>query len=194
MVALSPVIFIFSELFLMNTVINPSDSLPYLVGEALCFGVAPILLVLGIVVCAVAPSQKKRITAQQSDATSSMKEAPPVVNPALMLVRRAIGLILVFVLFALPLIQGNWQFFLALFVVFPLPLITYPCLAAVLYLLFSKRPRRIDALVIIACGVMLLSAAVAPPLAIISALILVVVLILVAITVRAKSFRNKKET
>ena len=60
MAILAPVIFILSGLFLANTIIYPAESLPYQIGDALCFVAAPILLVSGIVVYATARRVEKR--------------------------------------------------------------------------------------------------------------------------------------
>lgn len=59
MIASATLLFIVSGLFLANTVVNPVESLAYLVGEVLCFIVTPILLISGIVVCIIAPHEKK---------------------------------------------------------------------------------------------------------------------------------------
>ncbi len=48
MAALAPVFFILSGLFLANSIVHPAESLPYQIGEALCFVATPILLVSGI--------------------------------------------------------------------------------------------------------------------------------------------------
>jgi len=185
LIALSPILFIFSGLFLMNTVMNPSDSFPYLVGEVLCFGVAPLLLILGILVFVATSREKKSAAVRQSDAASSVKEAPLAVNPTLLLVRKVIGLILGFAFLVPPLIEGpllkgDWSFFLAMFVL--LPFLTFPYLAAILYLLFNKRPRKIDVLIILMCVLMLLCWYVAPPLTMIAALLLFFILIIIFIT------------
>ncbi|MGA3020650.1 MAG: hypothetical protein ABSD68_01730, partial [Candidatus Micrarchaeales archaeon] len=99
MMASSLVLFVLSGLFLMNTVVNPPDSFPYLVGKVLCFGAAPLLLILGIIVFVAASKDKKRVTAKQSKSVSSAKEPPKAASPTLLLARRAIGLILGFAFF-----------------------------------------------------------------------------------------------
>lgn len=185
MIVAAPILFVLSGLFFMNTVMYSSDSPPYLVGEVLCFGVAPLFLVLGIIVFVAAPREKKHIIVKQSKSVFSVKESPKVVNPTLLLARRIIGLILGFAFFLPPLIQGplisgKWNFIIAMFVL--LPFLTLPYLAAVLYLLSKKRPRKIDVLVIIMCTLMLLCWYVAPPLTTVVAVILIFVLLFVFVT------------
>jgi len=71
--------------------------------------------------------------------------------------RRAIGLALILILFIVPLVRHEIDFLIALFVVFPGPLMTIPFLAMALYLLLSKKTRRIDIVVIFVCTTLLLS-------------------------------------
>jgi hypothetical protein len=54
MIVSAPLIFILSGLFLANTVMYPANSLPYLVGEVLCFILAPMMLIVGITIFAIA--------------------------------------------------------------------------------------------------------------------------------------------
>ena len=183
--ASSPVLFILSGLFLMNTVMNRSDSFPFFVGEVLCFGVAPLLLALGVITYAVAPGGKKPAGGKWADAVPSAKEELPPVNPVLLLTRRVIGFLLGIAFLVPPLIEGpllkgDWSFFLAMFVL--LPYLTLPYLVAVLRLLSKKRPRKIDVFVIVSCTLMLLSWHVAPPLTMISAVLIAFALILTFIT------------
>jgi len=74
--------------------------------------------------------------------------------------RRTIGLALILILFLAPLIAEGTKgvnFIIALLVNFPMPLITVPYLAMALYLLLSKKPRKIDIVLIIVCVMLLLS-------------------------------------
>lgn len=63
----APILFVLSGLFLANTVVNPAESLPYQVGEALCFAASPTLMLSGIIVYIAAPHEEKKkpVTAQQ---------------------------------------------------------------------------------------------------------------------------------
>jgi hypothetical protein len=63
---LSPVLFVLSGLFLMNTVLYPSNSLPYMIGQFLCLIVSPTMLVLGITICIVARKRQPKTTTLKS--------------------------------------------------------------------------------------------------------------------------------
>jgi len=76
-----------------------------------------------------------------------------------LLLRRTIGLALILMLFIGPLIiggAGGVSFVIALFAVFPGPLMTMPYLVMAFYLSSSKKPRIIDIVVIIVCVMLLL--------------------------------------
>jgi hypothetical protein len=157
----APVLFILSGLFLANTVVNPVESLVYKLGEALCFIAAPVLLISGIVVYITAPHERKKKRATFRVAGPPSREEPATVaySATRLLVRRIIGVAFILVLLAAPFIAEGTKgvnFFLAMFVLFPAPAITLPYLAVAVYLASGKRPRRIDALAIAACVVLLL--------------------------------------
>jgi len=77
MVGVALLLFVFSGLFLANTVINPAESLLYQVGLVLCFAVAPTLLVSGIFALATAPRVKKEeYVAMQQISAASAREGP----------------------------------------------------------------------------------------------------------------------
>jgi len=65
--------------------------------------------------------------------------------------------VLILILFIGPLVAGGVNFVIALFVVFPIPLITIPYLVMALYLSSSKKTRRIDIPIIIVSVMILLS-------------------------------------
>jgi len=138
---------------------NPAESLPYQVGEVLCFIIAPALLISGIAMCIMAPHEKKERRAAIQVATPPRKKTT-VYSATRLLVSRIIGAALAIFLLALPFITGGvdgWRLFLGMFVIFPFPLITLPCLAMALYLAFHKTPRGIDIPAIIACVILLLA-------------------------------------
>jgi len=157
----APLLFVFSGLFLANTIMYPAESLPYQTGTVLCFIIAPILLMSGIVVYAIAPHEKK-------DKRTAIRVAVPREKPAiaysatrlrLLLMSRIIGTVFTLFLLVAPFIAegaNGWRLFLAMFVAFPFPIFTLPYLAMALYLAFHKRPRWIDVLPIIGCAVILL--------------------------------------
>ena len=58
--ALAPLLFVFSGLFLANAVLHSPDSLPYVIGEFLCLIVSPALLTSGVVICAVAQKRQPK--------------------------------------------------------------------------------------------------------------------------------------
>jgi hypothetical protein len=60
LMALAPLLFIFSGLFLANAVLYPPGSLPYVFGQFLCIFVSPALLISGVVVCAVAQKRQPK--------------------------------------------------------------------------------------------------------------------------------------
>ena len=68
------ILFVLSGLFLMNTVMHPSDSFPYFVGKVLCIGVSPILLISGILMLLIARrNTKELVTTQQLIAAHTAK-------------------------------------------------------------------------------------------------------------------------
>jgi hypothetical protein len=139
----------------------PVESLPYQTGTVLCFIIAPVLLISGIAIYAIAPHEKK-------DKRTTTHVAVPREKPAiaysttrlrLLLVSRIIGAVFTLFLLTAPFIAegaNGWRLFLAMFVAFPFPIFTLPYLAMALYLTFHKRPRWIDVLSIIGCAVILL--------------------------------------
>jgi hypothetical protein len=157
----APLLFVMSGLFLMNTVMYPAASFPYQVGEVLCFILAPILLISGIVVCIIAPHEKKEKRTPIHVATS-LRKKPAIYSVArlqLLLVSRIVGAVFVIIMLAAPFIGDEpekWNLLLALFVAFPFPVFTMPYMAMALYLALHKTPRRIDILPIIGCIVILL--------------------------------------
>jgi hypothetical protein len=50
LVAIAPVLFLLSGLFLANTLVYPAESIPYQAGQLLCFVIAPILFIAGIII------------------------------------------------------------------------------------------------------------------------------------------------
>jgi hypothetical protein len=61
----APILFVFSGLFLANTVVNPAESLAYQVGRALCFAASPTLMLSGIIVYIAALREEKPATMQR---------------------------------------------------------------------------------------------------------------------------------
>ena len=160
LIASAPVLFVLSGLFLANTVINPAESLLYVVGEALCYAVAPVLLSSGIVIFWVAPHEKKIVQPQQSPAPRPKKEPRPYSRPRL-LIQRMMGLAYIISLLALPFILGgakeeSFMMLIVLFVSIPFPVFTIPYMIAALYLVFNKKRRVIDIPAIIVCPILLL--------------------------------------
>lgn len=102
----APVLFVLSGLFLANTVINPAESLLYIVRKALCFAVATALLSSGIVIFWVAPHEKKIVQPQQPPAPRPKKEHQPYSRSRL-LFQRIVGLAFASILLALPFILGD---------------------------------------------------------------------------------------
>jgi len=154
----APLLFILSGLFLANTVMHPVESFPYQIGEVLCFILAPALLISGVAVCIVAPHERKEKRIIQVAAVPPRKK-PKVYSATRLLLSRIIGAALVIFLVAFPFIAGGvegWRLFLGMFVIFPFPLMTLPCLAMALYLAFHKTPRAVDIPAIIACVILLL--------------------------------------
>lgn len=156
----APILFVLSGLFLANTVINPAGSLLYIVGEALCFAVAPVLLSSGIVIFWVAPHEKKIVQPQQPSAPPPKKETRPYSRPRL-LIQRMMGLAYIISLLALPFILGgvkeeSFMMLIVLFVSIPFPIFTVPYMIAALYLVINKKRRVIDIPAIIVCPVLLL--------------------------------------
>jgi hypothetical protein len=139
----------------------PTESFPYQVGEVLCFILAPILLISGIVVCIIAPHEKKE-KRTPIHVAASLRKKPAIYSAArsqLLLVSRIIGAVFVIIMLAAPFIgeePEKWNLFLALFVAFPFPVFTMPYIAMALYLALHKTPRWIDILPIIGCMVILL--------------------------------------
>jgi hypothetical protein len=162
MIVTAPILFVLSGLFLANTVINPVESFPYLVGEVLCFAVAPTLLILGVIICATAPHKKseKRVPAQLLP-VAPLREKPLAARSASrLLLRRIIGLAFILILLISPFIAEGVKginLFIALFVAFPFPLITVPYMGIALYLSSKMKPRWIDVPAIIVCATLLLS-------------------------------------
>jgi DNA-directed RNA polymerase subunit RPC12/RpoP len=137
----------------------PAESFAYQLGEVLCFIIAPALLISGIAVCIVAPHQRKEKRIIQVAAAAPRKK-PKVYSATRLLLSRIIGAALVIFLVAFPFIAGGvegWRLFLGMFVIFPFPLMTLPCLAMALYLAFHKTPRAVDIPAIIACVILLLA-------------------------------------
>jgi hypothetical protein len=102
LIVLAPLLFVFSGLFLANTILNPVESSAYQAGKVLCFIVVPILLISGIVVCIRSPHEKKEKLA------AAPPEKKPVVYSAtrlrLLLVSRVIGAAFAIILLAAPFI------------------------------------------------------------------------------------------
>jgi hypothetical protein len=71
----APILFVFSGLFLANTLLNPADSLPYQVGRALCLAASPTLMLSGIIIYLSAPHEEKK------PATAHPEEKPGVSMP-----------------------------------------------------------------------------------------------------------------
>ncbi len=64
LIVLAPIVFVLSGLFLFNVLVYPSGSVPYTIGELLCFLVSPFLLILGITVYFVARKGHRRTRTQ----------------------------------------------------------------------------------------------------------------------------------
>jgi hypothetical protein len=139
----------------------PAESLAYQIGEVLCFILAPVLLISGIVVCIIAPHEKKE-KHTPIHVAASLRKKPAIYSAArlqLLLVSRIIGAVFAIIMLAAPFIgeePGGWNLFLALFVAFPFPVFTMPYMAMAFYLALHKTPRWIDILPIIGCMVILL--------------------------------------
>ncbi len=160
LIVAAPVLFILSGLFLANTVINPVESLLYIVGEALCFAVAPALLFSGITIFFMAPHEKKYVQPQRPP-VAHPKEKPAPYSRSRLLFQRTMGLAFILILLAMPFILGGVKeesliMLVALFVAFPFPVFTVPYMIIALYLLFNKKKRVIDMPAIIVCAVLLL--------------------------------------
>jgi len=156
MLVSAPLLFILSGLFLANTVVHRPDSYPFLIGEGLCFFVAPALLIAGIIVSVTAPHVKKT----KPLTIASRRETTPVVYSStertILLVRRIIGLAFIVTLFTLAFIaDGTLRLMLAMFVAFPFPLFTIPYLTMALYLTLSKKLRVVDVFPIFGCAIVL---------------------------------------
>jgi len=66
LIIMAPVLFVISGLFLANTVVWPAESIPYMVGQVLCFLVAPSFLISGILVfLMVRRAEKKKVKLAQ---------------------------------------------------------------------------------------------------------------------------------
>ena len=156
MMVSAPLLFVLSGLFLANTVMYPAVSFPYQVGEVLCFILVPILLISGVVVYIMAPHEKKE--KRTPPVTALPRRKPKVYSATRLLVSRIIGAAVITFLLAYPFMGGveGWKLLLAMFVIFPFPLMTLPCLAMALYLAFHKTPRGIDIPAIAACMILLL--------------------------------------
>jgi hypothetical protein len=138
---------------------HPVESLPYQIGEVLCFILAPALLISGVAVYIMAPHERKEKRTIQVAAVPPRKK-PKVYSATRLLATRIIGAALVIFLLAFPFVTGGadgWRLFLGMFVIFPFPLMTLPCLAMALYLAFHKTPRAVDIPAIIACVILLLA-------------------------------------
>jgi len=184
------VLFILSGLFLANTVVNPVESLAYQVGEVLCFIVAPALLIAGIIVLVAAPHAKRHTASPCPAVAASGKGEQLIVHSGFMRLRRLIGLTFLLILFGIPVISEGEKavnLILAFFVALPFPLAIVPYLIISLHLLSSKRPRKIDAVAIVICTLLLLSMANAPPLAIALIPFLWIAVVAVLITRRRSS-------
>jgi hypothetical protein len=136
----------------------PAESFPYQVGEVLCFILAPILLISGIAVYVMAPHERKEKRTPIRVAMPPRK-TPKVYSATRLLVSRIIGAAFIIFLLTYPFMGGveGWKMLLAMFVIFPFPLMTVPCLAMALYLALHKTPRGIDIPAIIACVMLLLA-------------------------------------
>lgn len=157
----------------------------------LCFIVTPTLLIAGIIVCVVAPHAKRCAAPPRSTVASPQKDQRLIVHSNLMRLRRIIGLtFLIILFFGIPLTSEGEKavnLILAFFVVFPFPLVTIPYIVMSLHLLSSKRPRKIDAVAIVICTLLLLSMTNAPPLATALIPFLWIVVVAVLITRRRSS-------
>ena len=60
MMVAAPVVFVLSGLFLVNTLVNPADSLQFQLGRALCLAAAPALALSGAAVYVASPLDKKK--------------------------------------------------------------------------------------------------------------------------------------
>lgn len=156
LIAAAPILFILSGLFLANTVINPVESLPYIVGEVLCFAVAPALLLLGIAIFFMAPHEKKSVQPEQLPSEHPKKKPSYYSRPRL-LFQRALDLVFLIFLLAVPLYmvgltEGTIAFFVLFLFGFPFCYFTLPLLVAAIYLLFNKKKRISDIPVFILCA------------------------------------------
>lgn len=156
LMAAAPLIFLSSGLFLANAVMFSPESLPFKIGEALCFILSPALLICGVVVFIRAPHETKT---REIPLTPAPRK-PKVYSARRLKATRIIGAVLAGTLPALPFITnglGGWQMFLALFVMFPYVLMAWPCLIGSLYLALHKKPRGIDVTVTIICTLLLVA-------------------------------------
>ena len=161
LIAAAPILFILSGLFLANTVINPVESLPYVVGEVLCFAVAPALLLLGIAIFFMAPHEKKSVQPEQLPSERPKKKPSYYSRPRL-LFQRIVGLAFILILPAFPFILWgvkveSFNFLVIMFFAFPFCIFTLPYMIIAFYLLFNKKKRVIDIPAIIVCIVLLLN-------------------------------------
>jgi hypothetical protein len=72
----APILFVVSGLLLMNTVVNPADSIQYQVGRALCLAASPTLMLSGIFVYLAAPHEDKKPTTVQPLPAEHPEEKP----------------------------------------------------------------------------------------------------------------------
>jgi len=115
--------------------------------------------------CFMADAERKRNKKPASGA-SNKNNASNVKSPML-IYRRMIGLALLIAVLVFPFVSEGAEglnFLIAMFVLFPLPLMFLPYLASTLYLMSRRETRRLDMVIIATCALFLLTAVIAPPL------------------------------
>jgi len=79
--AAAPILFVLSGLFLANTLVNPADSIPYQIGQALILAASPTLLLSGIIIYIASPHEEKKPVTVQPPPTTSPSEKPATSLP-----------------------------------------------------------------------------------------------------------------
>jgi hypothetical protein len=72
--AAAPILFVLSGLFLANTLVNPADSIPYQIGQALILAASPTLLLSGIIIYIASPHEEKKPVTVQPPPTTGPSE------------------------------------------------------------------------------------------------------------------------
>ncbi len=126
----APILFVLSGLLLMNTLVNPADSIPYQAGRALCLAASPTLLLSGIFVYIAAHHEEKKAATGQPPPTT-YPEKP--LNPLPEWERKARRIYGVAALLLIGLLVATWSP-LMIFIAGLIPYIIF-----FIYLMWDKR-------------------------------------------------------